>query len=183
VVTKDYERTRIRIAFHPQEERFEVFDPAIGKNSAWIPDVAEVLAASASLFTLVSGYCTQNTNVNQDTIFHVIEKLRKITNNLVGVIELDSDLSIETVTNIFIRVNSAGMTLSQTDFVMSKIASTESYGGNGLRKAIDYFCHLTVAPDFHSKGFENMQIEDYDGFLSVRRQLMAQRIKDYFSNL
>ena len=155
VVTKDYERTRIQIAFHPQEERFEVFNPAIGKNSAWIPDVAEVFAPSASLFSLVSGYCARNTGVDQDTTFHVIEKLRKITNNLVGVIELDSDLSIETVTNIFIRVNSAGMTLSQADFVMSKIASTENYEGNLLRKAIDYFCHLTIAPDFYSKIKQN----------------------------
>ena len=33
------------------------------------------------------------------------------------------------------------------------------------------------------EGIENMQIEDYDGFLSARRQLMAQRIKEYFSML
>ena len=31
---------------------------------------------------------------------------------------------------------------------MSKIAVNETYGGNLLRKAIDYFCHLAVAPDF-----------------------------------
>jgi hypothetical protein len=31
---------------------------------------------------------------------------------------------------------------------MSKIAANETYGGNMLRKAIDYFCHLSVAPDF-----------------------------------
>ena len=31
---------------------------------------------------------------------------------------------------------------------MSKIAANETYGGNMLRKAIDYFCHLAVAPDF-----------------------------------
>ena len=30
---------------------------------------------------------------------------------------------------------------------MSKIAANESYGGNLLRKAIDYFCHLAVAPE------------------------------------
>ncbi len=34
---------------------------------------------------------------------------------------------------------------------MSKIAVNESYGGNLLRKAIDYFCHLAVAPEFFSK--------------------------------
>ena len=31
---------------------------------------------------------------------------------------------------------------------MSKIAANETYGGNMLRKAIDYFCHLAVAPEF-----------------------------------
>ena len=31
---------------------------------------------------------------------------------------------------------------------MSKIAANEKYGGNVLRKAIDYFCHLAVAPEF-----------------------------------
>ena len=44
VLTKDYETVRIRIAFHPQEERFEVANPAIRKDVAWIEDVAEVFA-------------------------------------------------------------------------------------------------------------------------------------------
>ena len=34
---------------------------------------------------------------------------------------------------------------------MSKIAVNESYSGNLLRKAIEYFCHLAVAPDFINK--------------------------------
>lgn len=155
VVNKDYEKVRIRIAFHPLEEKFEVSNPAIAKNAAWITDVAEVFAPGASLFALVNAYCTRNPGTEQDAIFQVIEKLRKITNNLVGVIELDGDLDIQTVTEIFIRVNSAGAELSQADFAMSKIASNETFGGNTLRKAIDYFCHLTVAPDFYGKIKEN----------------------------
>ena len=31
---------------------------------------------------------------------------------------------------------------------MSKIAVNEKFGGNILRKAIDYFCHMAVTPDF-----------------------------------
>lgn len=155
VVTKDYEKVRIRIAFNPQEERFEVANAATIKNPAWIPDVAEVFSSGASLFALVSDYCQRNTGTQQDAVFQIIEKLRKITNNHVGVIELDGDLDIETVTEIFIRVNSAGAELSQADFAMSKIASNESFGGNTLRKAIDYFCHLAVAPDFYGKIKEN----------------------------
>ena len=44
VVTKNYERVRIRIAFHPLEEKFEVSNPAIAKNASWITDVSEVFA-------------------------------------------------------------------------------------------------------------------------------------------
>jgi hypothetical protein len=55
------------------------------------------------------------------------------------------------VTEIFIRVNSAGAQLSQADFAMSKIAANTSYGGAQLRKAIDYFCHLAVSPEYAGK--------------------------------
>jgi hypothetical protein len=148
VLTKNYETSRIRIAFHPQDERFEVANPAIRKDGAWIEDVAEVFAPATSVFQLVGCYCAKNPGVTQDAVFASLEKLRKIINNHVGIIELADDLDIETVTEIFIRVNSAGTELSQADFAMSKIAVNETFGGNLLRKAIDYFCHLAVAPEF-----------------------------------
>lgn len=151
VLTKDYETIRIRISFHPQEERFEVANSAIQKDTAWIYDIAQVFAPENSLFQFVNNYCTKNSEVSRDAVFASIERLRKILNNHVGVIELAENLDIETVTEIFIRVNSAGTELSQADFAMSKIAVNESYGGNLLRKAIDYFCHLSVAPEFFSR--------------------------------
>lgn len=148
VLTKDYETVRIRIAFHPQEEKFEVANPAIRKDVAWIEDVAEVFAPDASLTELTDTYTEKNPDADRKRVSLVLEKLRKIINNHVGLIELAEDLDIETVTEIFIRVNSAGTELSQADFAMSKIAVNETYGGNLLRKAIDYFCHLAVAPEF-----------------------------------
>ncbi len=148
VLTKDYETDRIRIAFHPQEERFEVANPAIRKDAAWIEDVAQVFSPDASLTELTDTYTAKNRTADRPRVSRVLEKLRKIINNHVGVIDLADDLDIETVTEIFIRVNSAGTELSQADFAMSKIAVNESYGGNLLRKAIDYFCHLAVAPEF-----------------------------------
>jgi hypothetical protein len=154
VVTKDYEKVRIRIAFNPLEEKFEVSNPAIAKNVAWIKDISEVFKTEG-LYDTVTAYCTANPSVKQSDLFKVLEKLRGILSNLVGVIELDGELDIETVTEIFIRVNSAGAELSQSDFAMSKIASNENFGGNTLRKAIDYFCHLAVAPDFYGKIKEN----------------------------
>jgi hypothetical protein len=148
VLTKDYETVRIRIAFHPQEERFEVANSFIRKDAAWIEDVAEVFAPTMRVLQLVKDYCLRNPGVSPDTAFSSIDRLQGIVNNHVGVIELADDLDVETVTEIFIRVNSAGAELSQADFVMSKIAVNEAYGGNLLRKAIDYFCHLAVSPEF-----------------------------------
>ncbi|AGK57018.1 hypothetical protein HYPDE_26688 [Hyphomicrobium denitrificans 1NES1] len=148
VLTQDYTTTRIRIAFHPLEEKFEVANPAIEKNAAWLPDIAELFSPNAKLLQITKAYAAANKGVDADELFNTLEKLKKIINNPVGVIELAEDLDIDTVTEIFIRVNSAGKSLSQADFAMSKIAANESYGGNELRKAIDYFCHLAVAPEF-----------------------------------
>jgi hypothetical protein len=148
VVNKDYKRVRIKIAFHPIKQQFEVSNPAIEKDVSWLPDIADVFDSKTSLFNLVTDYCQKNPGATNDEIFSSIESLRGIVNNQIGLIDLDSELDIETVTEIFIRVNSAGVPLSQADFAMSKIAVNEIYGGNMLRKAIDYFCHLAIAPEF-----------------------------------
>lgn len=148
VLTKDYETIRIRIAFHPVLEKFEVANPAIRKDVAWIEDVASVFAPEADIIELTEQYVDKNPAADRKKVGKVLQRLIKIINNHVGLIELAEDLDIETVTEIFIRVNSAGAELSQADFAMSKIAANEIYGGNMLRKAIDYFCRLAVAPDF-----------------------------------
>ena len=171
VLTKDYDTVRVRIAFHPQEERFEVANPAIRKDVAWIEDVAEVFSPEASLTELTDNYAEKNPESDRRRISRVLEKLRKIINNHVGVIELNDDLDIETVAEIFIRVNSAGSELSQADFATSKIAVNEIYGGNLLRKAIDYFCHLSVAPDFLSRLEKNDKSFAQSEFLPQMRWL------------
>jgi hypothetical protein len=148
VLTKSYLTVRIRIAFHPLKERFEVTNPAIRKDPAWIPDVAAIFDSAASLIEIADAYAAANPGVDRPTLYRTLERLKRIINNHVGIIELAEDLDIETVTEIFIRVNSAGASLSQADFAMSKIAANTSYGGNQLRKAIDYFCHGAVDSDF-----------------------------------
>lgn len=146
IVTKDYRRTRIRIAFHPILDRFEVSNPAIEKDSAWISDISELFRPQTSFFSLVNSYCKKNPEASQEAVFAKLESVKNMLNNQVGLIELHEALDIETVTEIFIRINSAGSQLSQADFAMSKIATNERFGGQDLRKAIDYFCHLAVEP-------------------------------------
>jgi len=151
IINDEYKRTRITIAFNPMEGsgRFEVANPAIKNDSLWIPDISQVISPEIKMLKLVQKYCEKNPRADQDRVYENLELLKSIVNNSIGMIELNSDLDIETVTEIFIRINSKGVVLSQADFTMSKIAANETYGGNELRKCIDYFCHLAVAPDFY----------------------------------
>lgn len=147
VMTKNYDNIHIRISFHPEEKKFEVCNPAIAKDGAWIEDISILFVPDASLLRVIDEYTMRNPNADREKIGSTLEEIKKILNNHVGVIELNEKLDIETVTEIFIRVNSAGVDLSQADFAMSKIAVNEKFGGNELRKAIDYFCHFATAPE------------------------------------
>lgn len=148
VVNKEYDRVRIKIAFNPLTEVFEVQNPAILKDKLWIPDISEVMN-SGSIIQIVRNYLHANPEASDTTVEQNISNLLSIQHKQVGTIDLAHDLDIETVTEIFIRINSQGVVLSQADFAMSKIASNEKFAGPDLRKAIDYFCHLAVAPQFY----------------------------------
>lgn len=169
VVNKDYQRVKIKIAFNPIEERFEVQNPAILNDKVWLADISETFAGKTDIFDLVDKYLEQNPNSDKQKIRQSFTRLMGLTKKAVGLIELTSDLEIETVTEIFIRINSAGVVLSQADFAMSKISANEEQGGNVLRKAIDYFCHLAVAPEFYSHLVEyDKEFADTDYFQKMQ---------------
>ena len=148
VVNKKYDRVKIKVAFNPLKEKFEVQNPAIRKDKTWIPDIAAVFATGSNSYALINNYKQLNPEADEGKIVNAISRLFNLVNKQVGLIELAPELDIETVTEIFIRINSAGVVLSSADFAMSKIAANEIYGGELLRKAIDYFCHLAVAPEY-----------------------------------
>jgi hypothetical protein len=150
VVTKDYQRKRIQVAFNPQEQRFDIYNSVIARSNIWIPDISPLFEPSLKRRRFISDYCERNPQADPDAIDDSINALVNIITNPIGVIELDSSLDIDTVTDIFIRVNSSGVPLSQADFAMSKIAVNDNYDGSNLRKAIDYFCHLSIKPEFYT---------------------------------
>src|SRR5688500_286668 len=101
VLTKHYQTVRVRIAFHPEDQRFEVANPAIRKDPAWIPDVAEIFSPDFRLMKMVKAYTAANPGVDEDAVHEAIDRVGKIVNNHVGIIDLAEDLDIETVTEIF----------------------------------------------------------------------------------
>ena len=155
VVMSDFSQKCIKISFNPlakeDEEKFKVQDGAIVRDKRWIADISTVFKTDFDSYTFIQDYCAKNPEVNPTELNKKINQLLGIKNRQIGIIKLDRELTIDEVTEIFIRINSQGARLNQSDFAMSKIAANEQYGGNMLRKAIDYFSHLAVAPEWYSE--------------------------------
>ena len=125
VVTKTFEERRIRIAFCPKEERFEVTDAAIERDPEFIPDITnlwtegyrsterrffEQLRASREL---------PMDQREEDELADRLDRVYDLRNFRFQVIELGSDASEEQVAEIFVRINSEGVKLNQADFILT----------------------------------------------------------------
>lgn len=169
VLDEDFNLDRIKIAFNPlatdNSKRFAVQDASHLKDKKWIPDISIVFSTDFRQRAFENEYAKANPDVDLDELSDILGKLKGIANRQIGVIELDHSLEIDEVTEIFIRINSKGTALSQSDFVMSKMAADVEHGGNTLRKTVDYFCHLAAKPEFythmiHDKDFQLSQYAD-----------------------
>ena len=154
VLDEDFNLDRIKIAFNPlatdETKRFAVQDASHLKDKKWIPDISVLFSNDFKQRAFENEYAKVNPTVDLDELSDILGKLKGIANRQIGVIELDHSVDIDEVTEIFIRINSKGTALSQSDFVMSKMAADIEHGGNMLRKTVDYFCHLAAKPEFYS---------------------------------
>lgn len=155
VLDDDFNKDRIKIAFNPLAEdetkSFAVQDASHLKDKRWIPDISVVFDTEFDSFDFAMKYCEVNEGIKPNEVNKAVTALKGIANRQIGVIELDAALDIDEVTEIFIRINSKGTALSQSDFVMSKMAADTIHSGSLMRKTVDYLCHLAVKPDFYSQ--------------------------------
>ena len=167
ILTADFEEKRIIISYNPfaknDDDFFAVQDNAILKDKRWIPDISVIFQTDFKHYKFLQDFCKQNPDMDMENLDEKINNLLAIQNRKIGVIELFSDkLNIDEITEIFIRINSQGTKLNQADFAMSRIAANETYGGNMLRKAIDYFSHLAVDPKWYSDMIKDTEFAKTD---------------------
>ena len=152
VLDDDFNKDRIKIAFNPlagdETKRFAVQDASHLKDKRWIPDISVVFDTEFDSFDFAMKYCEVNEGIKPNEVNKAVTALKGIANRQIGVIELDAALDIDEVTEIFIRINSKGTALSQSDFVMSKMAADTIHAGGLMRKTVDYFCHLGCKTGF-----------------------------------
>jgi uncharacterized protein with ParB-like and HNH nuclease domain len=125
VIRESYEAEQIEIAFNPLEGKFEVADAAIRKDKAYIPNISAVWAKDADIFEITDNYLANlatSREVSVDDTKRVrkaISKLQQLLSFPFTALQLAATVNEEQVSEVFVRINSEGKSLNQSDFILT----------------------------------------------------------------
>jgi hypothetical protein len=156
VVRDNYQQESIEIAFHPTDSKFEVADAAIRKNTEYIPNISILWAKNADLFDIVGMYIDKlkkhrevnGKSLESDEVKRIQGNIQKVSNLLsypFTALELSSTIDEEQVAEVFVRINSKGKVLNQSDFILTLMSVFWDEG----RTKLEDFCRVSRIP---SKG-------------------------------
>ncbi len=140
VVRKDYSRQQIKIAFDPLAERFEVANAATAKDPAFISDVSQVWKPTANVFNVADEYLKDLKKVreiSEDQVRRIqsaVGKLVALANYSFNALVLTSEAGVETVAEVFVRINGQGVKLNQADFILTLMSVFWEEGRKDLEK-------------------------------------------------
>ncbi len=123
VLRDNFEHEFIRIAFNPLKGEFVVPDAATDKQTEFIPDISEVFLKDT--YETISDYLgrlRQSREVSKDEehlIAKAIGRLAGLTNYPFVALELTQSANEEQVADVFVRINSEGKKLNQSDFILT----------------------------------------------------------------
>ena len=147
IVRDNYESERIRIAFNPLEETFEVTSAAIERDKVYIPDIS-VVWSNTGIFSLARGYLEGLESVrdvsdsDRRRVEISIERLKGIESFPLTALQLDSSTSEADVSEVFVRINSQGKNLNQADFILTLMSVFWDQG----RTELENFCRQSIRP-------------------------------------
>ncbi len=172
VLDEDYKERQIEIAFRPRDGAFEVGNALIRKDPEWISNISKLWASGKSSFHLVKGFLeslnakTSLTKDEEDQISHNLDRLFDLQKYPFTALEIAPTVDEEQVANIFVRINSEGVTLNQADFILTLLSVFWDEG----RHALEDFCQASRLPPVPGKGpspFNHFIQPDPDQLLRV----------------
>lgn len=175
VIRDNYGSEHIEIAFRPLDGKFEVADASIRRSAEWIPNISKVFSAETSQYRLVGDYIKhlkevrekagkELTSEEETTCEQSLQKLFGILSFPFTVLQLSADIDEEQVAEVFVRINSKGKTLNQSDFILTLMSVFWEEG----RKELENFCRASRNPKKGEPGPFNYHIDpDPDQLLRV----------------
>lgn len=123
VLRENFEQETIRIAFNPLTAEFTVPDATTSRTPEFIPDISEVFAKDS--YTVISNYMARLESVRDvraEERQHAIDNIARLSQLLAYpfvALELSQEASEEQVADVFVRINSEGKKLNQSDFILT----------------------------------------------------------------
>jgi len=147
VLDKNFQRRKIRIAFSPTLERFEVTNAAIQKNPEYIDDIAKIwedfFAAQEQFLFQLSRSLNRDLSEEEKTLYrNRINSVNELQKFSFQVIEINAHADPAVVAEIFVRTNSKGVVLNQSDFILTLMSV---YWDKG-RRELEAFCRQAADP-------------------------------------
>lgn len=147
VVDDEYRKEQIRIAFNPFTERFEVSGPVLEKNPEWLADISTVFTSPLKARrNFLKRYAASHEidEEIEEQIEEVFNRLHGLSNFSFQVVELQSHVDRQKVAEIFVRINSEGVNLTQADFILTWLSVFWDEGRDELE---DFSRNSRLSPD------------------------------------
>jgi hypothetical protein len=180
VVREDYSSEHIRIAFNPLNGRFAVSDAAIERDPAFLSDISKLWSKDTDIFEIVDEYLA-SVGVSRTLTPEEIKAAREAIRRLQALqafpftaLELSPSVNEEEVAEVFVRINSQGKSLNQSDFILTLMSVFWDEG----RSQLEDFCRTSRIPVKSGPSSYNAFIEpDPDQLLRVSVALGFKRAR------
>jgi len=146
VLRENFEREHIRIAFRPQSGTFAVPDATTERDPEYILDISEVFSRPThkTIGEYLKRLTTSRvvTDEEEEQVAEAIGRLAGLTNFPFIALELSQQCSEEQVADVFVRINSEGKKLNQSDFILTLMSVFWDEG----RTELETFCRAARQP-------------------------------------
>ncbi len=149
VLNEEFQETHIEIAFHPQNGRFEVADAAIRKDPSFISNISDLWVSGKGSYSLITEFLKRLeskhtlTDEDKEVISSNLTRLFNLQNYPFTALEIASTVDEEQVADIFVRINSEGVSLNQADFILTLLSV---FWENGRREMENFSRASRVIP-------------------------------------
>lgn len=161
VIRDNFKKGKIEISFDPVAEKFDVSNAATIRSHTSIPSISALWSNSADVYEIAEKFTKTlrgDREVTEDEAKSIRKNLLRVYNIIDTpfiALELSSDLDVEGVAEVFVRVNSKGKTLQQADFILTLMSVFWEDG----RRDLEQFSLQTRTPT-------NTGISAYNHFAS-----------------
>ena len=182
VIRENYKQERIRIAFRPIDQTFEVADAAIANDPEFIPDIGQFWAGDIPYGKFVRNFTDrlrERRQVDQEEEYRLeeyIDRVRDLQGYPFTALELSNNVDEEQVAEVFVRINSAGTLLSQADFILTLMSVFWDKG----RRALEEFARDSRTPSGGPSPYNHFLQPDPDQMLRVSVALAFRRARLQF---